>query len=114
MISPTRPLNLTKHWGERHYQAYGPTNYSAVAAGGATVLVEHQGNVINPWINYPFMTNQLMRQASSACHAVGLNFKVYNMMRELSYKAREIWAMRSLEETYVGGPDPQVGGTGAP
>ena len=101
MVTPTRPLNLTKHWGERHYQAYGPTNYTAVAEGGATILVEHQGNVINPWINYPYATNQLMAHASKLSHAAGLKFKIYNTMRELSYKAKEIWAMRSLEETYV-------------
>ena len=114
LITPTRPLNLTKHWGERHYQASGPVNYTAVANGGATVLVEHQGNVINPWINYPYATNQLMREASTAAHAAGMKFKIYNTMRELSYKAREIWAFRSLEETYVSGPDPHVDGEGSP
>jgi hypothetical protein len=114
MITPTRPLNLTKHWGERHYQAAGPANYTAIADGGATILVEHQGNVINPWINYPYATNQLMRQASEACHASGLKFKIYNTIRELSYKAREIWAMRQLQETYVTGPDPHADGVGAP
>jgi len=52
LITPTRPLDLKKHYGERHYQAGGPVNYTAIAEGGATILVEHQGNVINPWINY--------------------------------------------------------------
>jgi len=41
--------DLFKHWGERYFQASGPVNYSAVAAGFATVLNMHQGNVINPW-----------------------------------------------------------------
>lgn len=53
MVTPTRPLNLSKHWGERYFQAGGPVDYKAVAEGGATVLNMHQGNVINPWINYP-------------------------------------------------------------
>lgn len=38
MVTPTRPLNLTKHWGERYFQAGGPVDYHAVAEGGATVL----------------------------------------------------------------------------
>ncbi len=38
MVTPTRPLNLTKHWGERYFQAGGPVDYQAVADGGATVL----------------------------------------------------------------------------
>lgn len=89
LITPTRPLNLTKHWGERHYQASGPVNFTAIAAGGATIVNLHQGNVLNPWINYPYLTNTLMAQASKACHAAGMKFKIYNTMRELSYKARE-------------------------
>lgn len=43
MVTPTRPLNLTKHWDERYFQAGGPVNYTAVAEGGATVLNMHQG-----------------------------------------------------------------------
>ena len=38
MVTPTRPLNLTKHWEERYFQAGGPVDYQAVAEGGATVL----------------------------------------------------------------------------
>ena len=40
-----------------------------------------------------------------------MKFKIYNTMRELSYKAKELWAMRSLEESFVSGPTP---GGGAP
>jgi len=114
LITPTRPLNLTKHFRERHYQSAGPVNYTTIAAGGATIVNVHQGNVLNPWINYPYATNTLMAQASKACHAAGMRFKIYNTMRELSYKAKEMWAMRSLNETYVNGPEPQADGVGSP
>lgn len=43
MVTPTRPLNLSKHFDERYFQAGGPVDYKAVAAGGATVLNMHQG-----------------------------------------------------------------------
>ena len=33
MVTPTRPLNMTKHWGERYFQAGGPVDYKAVAEG---------------------------------------------------------------------------------
>jgi len=45
-----------------------------------------------------------MASASKASHDVGLKFKIYNTMRELSFKAKELWALRSLEETFVSGP----------
>ena len=60
----------------------------------------------NPWINYPYETNVLMKAAASACHALGLKFKIYNTMRELSNRCREVFAMRSLNETYVVGTSP--------
>jgi hypothetical protein len=62
--------------------------------------------VVNPWINYPYATNQLMKDAADSCHAFGMKFKIYNTMRELSNRCRELWAMRAFQETYVKGPDP--------
>ena len=42
-------------------------------------------------INYPYATNQLMAAAADACHTNGMKFKIYNTMRELSNRCREIW-----------------------
>jgi len=101
MATPVRPLNLPKHYKERYAQLGGAANYSFLAEQGATVVNMHQGNPINPWINYPYNTNMLMRRAADACHAVGMRFKIYNTMRELSNRCREIWAMLAFNETYV-------------
>ena len=54
-----------------------------------------------------------MKEAADACHAVGIKFKIYNTMRELSNRCREIWAMRALNETYVLPPDPDAEVRGA-
>lgn len=43
----------------------------------------------------------LLKAAADACHADGMRFKLYNTMRELSNRCRELWAMRALNETYV-------------
>ena len=48
-----------------------------------------------------------MAAAADACHANGMKFKIYNTMRELSNRCREIWAMRAFHETYVPGPPVQ-------
>jgi len=101
MATPTRPLNLPKHFSERYAHRSGPANYSELKEGGASVVVMHQGNVLNPWINYPYLTNGLLKQAADECHSLGMKFKVYNTMRELSNKAMELWAMRAFNETYV-------------
>jgi hypothetical protein len=114
LVTPTRPVDLKKHYSERYAQLGGPANYSFIASQGASVVNMHQGNAINPWINYPYETNVLMKAAADACHALGLKFKIYNTMRELSNRCREVFAMRSLNETYVVGTSPAtVVGSGA-
>ena len=42
-----------------------------------------------------------MKSVAAQCHALGIKFKIYNTMRELSNRCRELWAMRALNETYV-------------
>ena len=148
LATPTRPVDLAKHFAERYVQTSGagvshtplspslsfsfslslslfpslslshthtffplslsllvttsgPMNYTFLAENGATVVNIHQGNGINPWINYPYKTVSLMADASKACHALGMRFKIYNTMRELSNRCDEIWAMRAFAETYV-------------
>eukprot|EP01060_Flectonema_neradi_P039927 TRINITY_DN8959_c0_g1_i1.p2 TRINITY_DN8959_c0_g1~~TRINITY_DN8959_c0_g1_i1.p2 ORF type:complete len:421 (+),score=46.56 TRINITY_DN8959_c0_g1_i1:1874-3136(+) len=108
MLTPTRPLNLTKHFQNRYAQLNGPGNYSDIAKSGATVVNIHQGNQINPWINYPYLTNSLMNETASEVHSHGMKFKVYNTMRELSNHATEIFAMRSFNETFVYSGDKPV------
>ena len=76
---------------------------------GATVVNLHQGNDFNPWINYPYITERALRDVIDRAHQQGLKLKLYNTMRELSNRAREIWAMRAWNETYLTGP----GGNGA-
>lgn len=108
LITPVRPLDLGKHFGERYAHTGGPADYEYIASRKASVVVMHQGNAINPWINYPYETNQLMKEAADSCHALGLKYKIYNTMRELSNRCREIHAMRALNETYVLPSDPHA------
>ena len=51
MVTPVKPLNLSKHWGLRYAQLSGAANYSYLASKGATVVNMHQGNPVNPWIS---------------------------------------------------------------
>jgi hypothetical protein len=73
-----------------------------------TVVNIHQGNQINPWINYPYLTNTAMKYAADTCHSVGMRYSVYNTMRELSNRCMEYWAMLSFGGHFVAG-----GGGGA-
>ena len=108
LITPVHNLNLTHHFSLRYAQLDAPPlNYTFLAASGATVLNVHQGNVVNPWINYPYLTNEAMGAAAAACHALGMRFSIYNTMRELSNRCAETYVLKALGETYVEGSGAQ-------
>jgi len=107
VITPVRPLNLTRHWEQRWVQIGYPTandaNFSYLAEQGATIVNLHQGTTANPWINYPYLTTPLLKKAAASCHEHSMKFSVYNTMRELSNRCLELWAMLQFNETYVPG-----------
>ena len=69
-------------------------------------MMVHQGaNRINQHINYPFVTNDILKQYIDAIHAKDMKIKIYYTIRELSNYTAEIWALRSLgDEIYLDGP----------
>lgn len=66
-------------------------------------LIIHHNHTTLPfcYIHRRYETISLMKSAAEQCHALGMKFKLYNTMRELSNRCRELWAMRALNETYV-------------
>ena len=67
LVTPVRPLDLKKHYGERYAQLGGPQNYTFLAEQGATVVNMHQGNAINPWINYPYVRHLTILMTHPLC-----------------------------------------------
>ena len=97
------------HWNWR-YQHPLPWNpfptIDEVVRNGARILTVHQGaNGKNPYINYPFVVVEPMKQLAKEAHAHNIKLKIYYTIRELSNYTAEIWALRSLgDEVYVNGP----------
>ena len=56
----------------------------------------HQGNEYNPFINYPFLTGDKIKNFTKEWHQKGCKVKIYYTLRELSNATAEIWAIRSL------------------
>jgi len=102
-ITPFHPLNTDFQWRTRFYHRYN--DLDSIKATGATVVNIHHATPINPWINYPFIEHDKMKAYIDAAHKKGLKVKIYNTIRELSNRAWEIWALRSLgHEVYSPGP----------
>ena len=104
LVTPVRPFNLTAHFKERWAQLGAPGgDYTQYKNASVTVINMHQGNVVNPWINYPYLTNAAMKYASDTVQQLGMKFSVYNTMRELSDRCMELFPMISINETLVPG-----------
>ena len=102
LVTPVKPLDRA-HWGQRYYHIFGPPEDAARC--GATIINIHQGNELNPYINYPFLTVDKLSAYVNEAHSLGLKAKIYYTVRELSNHVVEMWALRSLgDEIFVDGP----------
>ncbi len=103
LLTPFKPLDQKAHWHNRYYHSFQPLD--TIVAAGANVINVHHATEINPYINYPFLRQDTMRNYIAAAHARGLKVKIYNTIRELSNHAPETFALRSLNhEIYSHGP----------
>jgi hypothetical protein len=112
-MTPVKPLDPA-HWKQRYYQqGYpepGAVPIETLVKSGVTIVNIHQGNELNPWINYPFLTMNQLSAYIDEIHSAELKAKIYYTVRELSNHAVELWALRSLDyEVFTDGP----GGGGA-
>ena len=94
LITPFHTINTDFQWSTRFYHRYN--NVDSIKATGATVVNIHHATPINPYINYPFIAWKEMKAYIDSAHAVGLKVKIYNTVRELSNRAYELYALRSL------------------
>ena len=102
-LTPFKPIDTDGQWRTRYYHRYAPL--PEIAATGANVVNVHHATPINPWINYPFLRPTEMKAYVNAAHARGMKVKIYYTVREISSRAPELWALRSLgHEVFSGGP----------
>lgn len=85
-VTPFKPLR-PDHWNLRFF---------------GNITHYHHSTRENPYINYPFMTVDALRQAFGALRAKGLHgMTIYYTLRESSNIAPELFAFRSLGEEIV-------------
>ncbi len=102
LVTPVKPLDAA-HWSQRYFHIFAPPEEAVKA--GATIINIHHANEVNPHINYPFLTAGKLAAYVSEAHEKGLKAKLYYTVRELSSRAPEMWALRSLgQEVLEGGP----------
>lgn len=95
LITPFKTIDFKEHFNTRFVHKYIPVEEAAKLRG--TVINIHHANEINPYINYPFYNSKKQRDYIEKAHKIGIKVKLYNTIRELTYKAYEFFALRSLD-----------------
>lgn len=110
LITPVKVLDKD-HWSDRYFQSDPPVDnwLKEATAKGANIINVHQGNVLNPYINYPFIAVDTLRSFVSQARNDGIRTKIYYTVRELSNHTPELWALRSLgNEVFTQGNSGQI------
>ncbi len=94
LITPFRPLDTVKHWKNRYYHRH--EDLDKIKSTGANVVNIHHATPINPFINYPFLRPQEMKTYVEKAHDRDTKVKIYYTVRELTNRAPELFALRSL------------------
>ena len=103
LLTPFKAIAPYKHFEQRYYHQYGDVDRALDV--GANIINIHHANEINPYINYPFLRTNEMREYIKTVHDKGMKAKIYYTVRELSNHVVEMWALRSLrDEIFVKGP----------
>jgi hypothetical protein len=103
LLTPFKPIDPRAHFTTRFFHAFKPLD--EVAKAGANTINVHHATAINPYINYPFLRPAEMKKYIDEAHARGLKVKIYYTIRELSNRAAEFFALRSLgSEIFSLGP----------
>jgi hypothetical protein len=103
LLTPFKPINPGKHFSGRYYHAFRPVE--EIVTTGANIINVHHANEINPYINYPFLRPEKMKVYIDEAHSRGMKVKIYYTIRELSNRAAELLALKSLDnEIFTDGP----------
>ena len=95
-ITPAKPVDMAKHFGERYYHNAPRYFNSAGKAEGANVANIHHSNPENPVINYPFIAGDKLKAFVDEQHKDSCRIKIYYTVRELTNYTHEIYALKSL------------------
>lgn len=97
IVTPVKELNLKSQFNDRYYHnGAKPTPTDADVEAGVRIINVHHANEYNPYINYPFLSEQKLVPFVEKWHHKGCKVKLYYTLRELSNVCTELWAIRSL------------------
>lgn len=94
-VTPFKPIDTERHFRTRYYHAHEPLE--KVAEAGGNTLNIHHASTINPYINYPFLSADVLGRYIADAHDRDLKVKLYYTVRELTTRAPELFMLKSLD-----------------
>ena len=94
-VTPFKPIDTERHFRTRYYHAHEPLE-TVIEAGGNTLNIHH-ASTINPYINYPFLSADILGRYIADAHDRDLKVKLYYTVRELTTRAPELFMLKSLD-----------------
>lgn len=113
LITPFRQINNQCKYGDRYYHGGGKKTSVKIAQAkkeGANIINIHHAEDIYPFINYPYLDENVSELASltQKAHEEDMRLKLYYTTRELTKNLPEFWAFNSLNgELIFPGPGNQ-------
>jgi hypothetical protein len=120
IATPFHPIDVTRHFNTRYLQLNLPITFpepwnvtlptmaQSIADAGATWTTIHQGNAMNPFIDYPLLPEQSgpVQEFARLLHDNGVKVKLYFSTGTLSTHCSELFALKALpnHEILFGGP----------
>jgi hypothetical protein len=110
LVTPVKLINKDIQYNDRYYHSNSDVSANFIAnadKAGANIINIHHKKDINPFINYPYLPENLpsLNKFIADAHAKNIRTKLYYTTRELTVNTPEIWAMRSLNgEVIFPGP----------
>lgn len=104
-FTPLKPIDYQKHYAVRYSHnnrlknEYKEVNRAAKL--GLNNLVIHHGNMVHPFINYPFIETERLKALVDYAKNQGLGVKVYYTTREHSNHMEEVFAYKALGDEII-------------
>jgi hypothetical protein len=95
LVTPLKTLD-DSHWNEKYYHT--DNNPETAAKIGATIMNIHHANDYNPYINYPFLSDDALKAVVDKGRKLNIRTKLYYTVRELTTFLPELWALRHLDD----------------
>lgn len=110
LMTPTKLVDTEVRWGDRYFHGGGTNARGKVLRAdsiGANIINIHHAEDIYPFINYPYLDENVaaLRALADSAHGHDKRLKLYYTTRELTKNLPEFWALFSLDgEAIYPGP----------